>query len=98
MNIQQVDRKKLLDHLHTVERKFPVHFVGLLPRGTAPHVFEQDAIDLLAEKLPGLSLTGLTGAEIDLSRRLKRPVGIVLKSELRGREEQEVLAQAESLA
>jgi predicted nucleotidyltransferase len=97
MNIQQVDRKKLLDNLHAVESKFPVRFLGLLPRGTAAHVFEHDAIDLLAEKLPGLSLTGLTGAEIDLSRRLKRPVGIVLKSELRGREEQEVIAQAQPL-
>jgi predicted nucleotidyltransferase len=97
MNVQQIDRKKLLDHLHAVEEKFPVHFIGLLPRGTAAHVFEDGAIDLLAEKLPGLSLTGLTGAEIDLSRRLKRPVGIVLKSELRGREEKEVLAQAQPL-
>jgi predicted nucleotidyltransferase len=97
MNIQQVDRKKLLDHLRAVEKKFPVHFIGLLPRGTAAHIFEDDAIDLLAEKLPGLSLTSLTGAEIDLSQRLKRPVGIVLKSELRGREEQEVLAQTQPL-
>jgi predicted nucleotidyltransferase len=94
MNIQQIDRKKLLDHLHAVEEKFPLHFVGLLPRGTAAHVFEDNAIDLLAEKLPGLSLTGLTGAELDLSRRLNRPVGIVLTSELRGREEKEVLDQA----
>ena len=97
MNVQQVDRKKLLDHLHAVEQKFPVRFIGLLPRGAAPHVFDNEAIDLLAEKLPGLSLTGLTGAEIDLSRRLKRPVGIVLKSELRGREEKEVIAQAQPL-
>ena len=52
---------------------------------------------LLAEKLPGLSLTSLTGAELELSERLKRPVGIVLKSELHGREEQEVLATAQPL-
>src|SRR3954464_13988896 len=93
MNIQQIDRKRLLSHLHEVEQKFPLHFIGLLPRGTAVHVFGDDAVDLLAEKLPGLSLTGLTGAEIDLSQRLKRPVGIVLTSELKGREEQEVLAE-----
>jgi hypothetical protein len=97
MNIQLTDRKKFLDHLRAVEEKFPLHFVGLLPRRTAAHVFEGDAIDLLAEKLPGLSLTSLTGAEIDLSKRLRRPVGIVLKSELRGREETEVLAQAQPL-
>jgi predicted nucleotidyltransferase len=90
MNVQQVDRKKLRDHLRAVEQRFPVHFIGLLPRGAAAHVLDDDAIDFLAEKFSGLSLTGLTGAEIDLSRRLKRPVGIVLKSELRGREEKEV--------
>ena len=97
MNIHRIDRKKLLEDLRAVEQKFPLRFVGLLPRGTAAHVFGDNAVDLLAEKLPGLSLTGLTGAELELSARLKRPVGIVLKSELRGREEQEVLAAAQSL-
>jgi predicted nucleotidyltransferase len=93
MNVHHINRSKLLDHLRAVEAKFPLRFVGMLPRGTAVHVFGDDAVDLLAEKLPGLSLTGLTGAELDLSDRLKRPVGIVLKSELKGREEQEVLAE-----
>src|SRR5712692_9437325 len=97
MNVHQIDRKKLLGELHAVQEKFPLRFVGLLPRGTAVHVFGDDAVDLLAEKLPGLSLTGLTGAELDLSERLKRPVGIVLKSELSGREEKEVLAEAQPL-
>lgn len=93
MNVHQIDRGTLRAHLHATEEKFPLRFVGLLPRGTAAHVFGDDAVDLLAEKLPGLSLTSLTGAEIDLSQRLKRPVGIVLTSELKGREEQEVLAE-----
>src|SRR5438477_10708319 len=97
MNIQQIDRKRLLSHLHEVEQKFPLHFIGLLPRGTAVHVFGDDAVDLLAEKLPGLSLTGLTGAEIDLSARVQRPVGIALKSELQGREQEEVLGGTQPL-
>lgn len=97
MNIQSIDRKRLIGHLRAVEFRFPLRFVGLLPRGAAVHVFGDDAVDLLAEKLPGLSLTGLTGAEIDLSERLKRPAGIVLKSELSGREEKEVLAEAQAL-
>jgi predicted nucleotidyltransferase len=97
MNVQQIDRSILQAHLHATEKKFPLRFVALLPRGTAGHVFGDDAVDLLAEKLPGLSLTGLTGAEIDLSERLKRPVGIVLTSELKGREEQEMLAEATPL-
>ena len=97
MNIHQIDRRVLLSHLHAVEEKFPLDFVGLLPRGTAAHVFGDDAVDLLAQKRAGLSLTSLTGAEIELSKRLKRPVGIVLKSELKGREEQEVLAEVQPL-
>jgi predicted nucleotidyltransferase len=98
MNVHQIDRTTLLAHLRVTEEKFPLRFVGLLPRGTAVHVFGDDAVDLLAEKREGLSLTGLTGAEIDLSQRLRRPVGIVLTSELRGREKQEVLAQAMPMA
>jgi hypothetical protein len=63
-------------------------FTGLLPRGAAVHVIGDDA---------GLSLTSLTGAEIDLSARLQRPVGIVLKSELKGREQVEVLGGTQPL-
>jgi hypothetical protein len=97
MNIQQIDRTRLLSHLHEVEQNFPLHFVALLSRGTAVHVVDENAIDFLAEKRPGLSLSSLTGAEIDLSKRLDRPVGIVLRSELKGLEEKEVLAQAQLL-
>jgi predicted nucleotidyltransferase len=92
MNIQSIDRRILLTHLQAVEDKFPVRFVGLLERGSAPHVFGEDAVDLLAEKRDGLSLLGLAGAEADLSDRLGRPVGIVLRSELHGNDEKRVLA------
>jgi len=37
----------------------------------------------------GLSLFGLSGAEVDLSDLLGRPVGIVLVSGLKGREAEE---------
>jgi hypothetical protein len=97
MNVQRIDRKRFLDHLQAVEERFPLHFVGLLPRGTAAHVREEDAIDLLAEKRSGLSLLGLTGAETELGRRLGRPVGIVLVSGLRGEEGQRVKASARPL-
>jgi hypothetical protein len=97
MNIHQKNLQGFLDHLHAVEGKFPLRFLGLLPRRVAAHVLEDEAVDLLAEKLPGLSLTGVTGAEIELSKRLHRPVGIVLTSELRGREREEVLSQAQPL-
>jgi predicted nucleotidyltransferase len=97
MNVQQIDRKKFLDHLHAVEKKFPLHFVGLLPRGTAAHVFEDDAIDLLAERREGLSLLSLVGAEHDLGKRLGRPVGIVLVGGLRGDDGERVKASARPL-
>ena len=41
--------------------------LGLLPRGSAAHVFEEDALDFLAEKRPGLDLLGLCEAEVDLA-------------------------------
>lgn len=95
MNIHHLDRGNLLAHLRAVEQVFPLRFIGILPRGTAVHISGGAALDLLAEKLPGLSLSSLTGAEIDLANRLNRPVGIVLKSELKGREQEEVLAEAQ---
>ena len=97
MNIKQIDRKKFLDHLHAVEAEFPLHFVGTLPRGTAAHVEQDDAIDLLAETREGLSLLSLAGAELELSKRLGRPVGIVLVGGLRGDYGERVKASARPL-
>jgi len=97
MNVHRVDRSALLDHLRAVEERFPLHFVGRLGRGSAPHVFGEDALDFLAEKRPGLSLTSLTGAEIDLPTRLGHPVGIVLRSELHGSDAERVLATLQPL-
>jgi predicted nucleotidyltransferase len=92
MNVHQIDRRILLTHLHAVEEKFPLRFVGLLERGSAPHVVGDEAVDLLAEKREGLSLLGLAGAEVELSDRLGRPVAIILRSELHGNDEKRILA------
>jgi hypothetical protein len=97
MNIQSIDRKKLREHLQAIQQEFPLHFVGLLARGSAPHVFGDDAYDFLAEKRPGLSLLGVTGAELALSDRLGHPVGIVLRSELHGVDADRVLATLQPL-
>jgi hypothetical protein len=97
MNIQSIDRRILLTHLHAVEEMFPLRFVGLLERGSAPHVFGDDAVDLLAEKREGLSYLGVTGAELALSDRLGHPVGIVLRSELHGDDANRVLATLQPL-
>jgi hypothetical protein len=98
MNVQQIDRHKLLRHLRELEEEFPLPFVGALARGSAPHVFGDDAFDFLAEKRPGLSLTSLTGAEIELTERLGHPVGIVLRSELHGDEATRVVATLRPLS
>jgi hypothetical protein len=92
MNVHQIDRQKLLRHLREIEDRYPLHFVGLLARGSAPHVFGDDAFDFLAEKRKGLSLISLTGAELDLAECLGHPVGIVLRSELHGKDAERVLA------
>jgi hypothetical protein len=92
MNGHQIDRRILLIHLHAVEEKFPLRFVGLLDSGTATHVFGDEAVSLLAEKRNGLDLWDVGGAETDLSDRLGRPVGIIVRSELHGRDKERVLA------
>jgi predicted nucleotidyltransferase len=89
MNAPDINRAILRMHIATIEAKYPIKIVGLLPRGSVGHVFEDNALDFLAEKRPGLSLLGLSGAEVDLAEMLGRPVGIVLVSGLRDREAEE---------
>jgi predicted nucleotidyltransferase len=95
MNVPDINRAILRMHLAAIEAKYPIKFIGLLPRGSAAHVFEENALDFLAEKRPGLSLLGQAEAEVDLSDLLGRPVGIVLKSGLKGREAEEFPRLAE---
>lgn len=87
----------LRQHLAAVEAKYPLRIVGVLPRGTAAHVEGENALDLLAEKRDGLDLLALCEAEADLADLLGRPVGIILKSGLKGRDAVEVLAAADPL-
>ena len=97
MNVHQIDRRKLQDDLREIEEKYPLRFVGLLARGSAPHVFGDDAFDFLAEKRQGPSLLSLTGAELDLADTLGHPIGIVLSSELHGDDAGRVLATLQPL-
>lgn len=86
MNVPIVHRAVLKHHVATIEGRHPIKILGLLPRGSAAHVFSAEALDFLAEKRPGLDLLGLCEAEVDLEDLLGRPVGIVLVSGLRGQE------------
>ena len=89
MNAPVLNRPILKHHVSTIEAAHPIKILGLLPRGSAAHVFEEGALDFLAEKRPGLDLLGLSQAEADLGNLLGRPVGIVLVSGLKGREAEE---------
>ncbi len=89
MNVSEIDRATLRTHVAAIEAKYPIKIIGMLPRGSAGHVFDESALDLLAEKRKGLSLLGLCDAEVDLADLLGRPVGIVLISGLRDREAEE---------
>jgi hypothetical protein len=89
MNAPDINRSILRMHIASIEAKHPIKIVGLLPRGSVGHVFEEDALDFLAEKRPGLDLLGLVKAENDLSDLLGRRAGIVLVSGLKGREAEE---------
>jgi hypothetical protein len=89
MNAPDINRSILRMHVAAIEAKYPIKFIGLLPRGSVGHVFEDNALDFLAEERPGLSLFDLAGSEIDLGDKLGRPVGIVLVGGLRDREAEE---------
>lgn len=97
MNAPDAYRQILRHHVATVEAKYPLKIVGILPPGSTPHVFGDEALSLLGEKRAGLSLLGIAGAEVDLSDLLNRPVGIVMVSELSGREAVELPASATPL-
>ena len=97
MNAPIIDRSVLLRHVRAIEEKYPLTIAGLLPRGAAAHIFDENAVDFLADKKPGLSLLDLSKAEIELGDRLGRPVGIVLRSGLKGSEAQELPALVQPL-
>jgi hypothetical protein len=89
MNAPDINRTILRMHIATIEAKLPIKIIGLLPRGSVGHVFDPNGIEFLAEKRPGLSLLGLSQAEVDLADLLGRQVGIVLVSGLKGGEAEE---------
>jgi hypothetical protein len=89
MNVLDINRSILRMHIATIEAKHPIKILGLLPRGSVGHVFEDNALDFLAEKRPGLDLWGLAAAEVELGDLVGRPVGIVLVSGLKCREAEE---------
>jgi hypothetical protein len=89
MNAPDINRSILRMHIAAVEAKYPLKILGLLPQGSAGHVFDPNGLSFLAEKKPGLSLLDLAGAEVDLSDLLGRQVGIILMSGLKGREADE---------
>jgi hypothetical protein len=99
MNAPDVNRSILRMHIASIEAKLPIKILGLLPRGSVGHISENqdDALEFLAEKRPGLSLLGLSQAEVDLADLLGRPVGIVLVSGLKGREAEEFPRLAEPI-
>lgn len=92
MNAPVIHRDILRLHIAAVEEKFPLRFIGMLPRGTLAHVNEADerAMEFLVEKHEGLTLMGLCDAEIEMGRRLGRMIGLVLTSGLKGREAVEI--------
>ena len=89
MYVPPIDLTEPRTHIATVEAKYPIKILGILPRGSVGHLFHVMGLDLLAEKKPGLSLLSFAGAEIELGELIQRPVGIVLVSGLRGREAEE---------
>jgi hypothetical protein len=83
--------------VQVLEARDPITIIGILPRGSAVHVPDGSAVDLLAKKRPGLSLLAVAQAEADFAKELGRPVGIVLTSGVRGEEAARLTAAARPL-
>src|SRR4028118_960587 len=86
MNAPVIPRSILKHHVASIEARYPLEVIGLLPSGSVGHVSEENALEFLARRRGDLSLLDLVQAEIDLRDLLGRPVGIVLVSGLRDRE------------
>ena len=99
MNAPVIHKSILKLHGDAVEKMFAPRFVGQLPRGCVGHVDVRgpDALEFLAESLPGLNLFDLAGAEIELGNRLGRCVGIVTIGGLKDREAEELPKLAQPL-
>ena len=52
MNAPDINRSILRMHIAAIEAKLPIKILGLLPRGSVGHVFEDNALEFLAEKRP----------------------------------------------
>ena len=95
MNAPVPHRAILRHHVATVESRHPLKILGLLPAGSVGHVRDASALEFLAERCEGLSYFGLAAAERDLSDLTGRPVGIVLRTGLRGSEAEDFPRLAE---
>jgi hypothetical protein len=86
MNAPVIPRAILRHHVATIEARYPIKVLGQLPQDCASVDQGPNAMVFLAEKRDGLSLLGLSAADVDLGDLLGRPVEIVLVSGLRDRE------------
>jgi len=86
MNAPVIPRSILKHHVASIEARYPLEIIGLLPRGSIGHISDENALEFLARRRGDLDLMSLAQAEFDLGDRLGRPVGIVLVSGLKDRE------------
>ena len=86
MNAPDINRSTPACRLRRLSKSIRSSVAGWYD-GAVPRLCSiKTALDVRAEKKPGLDLLGLSQAELDLSELLGRAVGIVLVSGLEGRE------------
>ncbi|KAA2237903.1 hypothetical protein [Salinarimonas soli] len=97
MNAPVIPRAILRHHVATIEARFPLTFVGQLPRDCAAYVEGENRMVFLTAKKDGLNLLTFAQAQVELSDLLGRPVELVLLSGLKGREATELPRLAEPI-
>jgi hypothetical protein len=76
MNAPVIDRSALLHHIRTIEARYPLRVLGFVPADEVRHVEGGAEVAFLVEETGSLSLLDLCRAEVDLSDRLGRRVGL----------------------
>jgi hypothetical protein len=50
MYVHPIDYAELRKHAATIETKYPIKILGVLPRGSVGHLFAVAGLDVLADK------------------------------------------------
>lgn len=97
MNAPTIDRGRLRRAVDTIERRYPLTVLGLLPDGIVEHPETGTPVTLLADGGSGLGVLDLCSAEVELQKEVGAPTRILLRGEIEGTSRAAVLGLSRPL-